>query len=63
MDALWAKQPVLTIDGGLGTEIERRGVSINVSVTRKTNDLTCNARSSMEDLWFSLLAAACALQQ
>lgn len=34
MDALWAKKPVLTIDGGLGTEIERRGVSINVSVTR-----------------------------
>ena len=33
MDALWTKIPVLTIDGGLGTEIERRGVSINVSAT------------------------------
>ena len=52
MDALWAKQPVLTIDGGLGTEIERRGVSIDVSVTR--NNIMGNA-------WF-LLAAACVLQ-
>ena len=28
LEARWAKEPVLTIDGGLGTEIENKGVNI-----------------------------------
>lgn len=28
LSSLWAHQPVITIDGGLATEIEKKGVNI-----------------------------------
>ena len=40
LEARWAKEPVLTIDGGLATEMEAKGVNIDVS-TVSINQALC----------------------
>ena len=49
LEARWAKEPVLTIDGGLATEMEERGVNI-VSNAAQWLDRSRRDSSSFADL-------------